>query len=147
MSKPKPNDGLTSVQRWRKRHPCEAKEAWRKWKENNLEHALEYGRVRNRTLRGRYSTLKTQANLHERVCTLGFEEYSFLVSQPCFYCGGNLPEVGCGIDRINSDIGYVQGNVRPCCTACNRAKNVMTETEFKEWLLRVFNYWIKNESC
>jgi hypothetical protein len=30
-----------------------------------------------------------------------------------------------GIDRIDSSIGYVEGNVVPCCADCNIAKNKM----------------------
>ena len=77
---------------------------------------------------------------------LSLEEYKELLSCPCFYCKGPLPETGTGLDRINSDLGYVHGNVRPCCKKCNQAKSNMTEREFKEWILRIFNAWIQGDS-
>ncbi len=48
-----------------------------------------------------------------------------------------------GIDRINSNIGYIEGNIVPCCKHCNSAKNTMTESEFKEWIVRLYNNYIK----
>jgi len=119
---PKYNDGLTKGQRWRQRHPERIKRF-------------------ERTISGRYSALKTAAKIRGHEMTITYDEYAVLISQLCFYCGGKLPEVGHGIDRVNSDIGYTQGNVRPCCTHCNRAKSSMTETEFKEWSLKLFNHW------
>lgn len=64
----------------------------------------------------------------------------------CQYCGRApkvrklrigkrfLDVVAHGIDRVDSDKGYVPGNVVACCTECNLAKNDMTLDEFKSWL-------------
>lgn len=35
-----------------------------------------------------------------------------------------------GIDRIDSALGYVQGNVQPCCWICNRMKNTLNDVDF-----------------
>jgi hypothetical protein len=48
-----------------------------------------------------------------------------------------------GIDRIDSSIGYVEGNIVPCCKACNMAKNTMGQDEFMLWVERVYNHSIK----
>src|SRR5581483_11529056 len=50
-------------------------------------------------------------------------EYLTLRSLPCHYCGFTLPPTGMGIDRMDFTIGYAVGNVVPCCTECNLAKN------------------------
>jgi hypothetical protein len=83
-----------------------------------------------------------KAKHHKQELTISRADYEQMVSRPCFYCKGTLPKRGTGIDRINSEVGYVKGNCRPCCTDCNLAKNDMTETEFKEWALRLFNHFI-----
>ena len=70
-----------------------------------------------------------------------FEEWKSIVSNPCFYCDGQLPIKGSGVDRIDLKIGYVLDNVRPCCKACNIAKSSMTESEFKAWVIRIHNNW------
>jgi hypothetical protein len=93
-------------------------------------------------LTAKYSLLCAHAKKRKLDVTISFEEYCEVVSHPCYYCGGNLPVTGHGLDRINSQAGYVSGNIRPCCQQCNRAKSSMTENEFKEWILKVMNKWV-----
>lgn len=71
-----------------------------------------------------------------------------IVRQPCHYCGqsemrsgyaggagGTMPLVG--VDRIDSNLGYVEGNTVPCCSTCNRAKLDASYGDFIEWVRRV----------
>jgi hypothetical protein len=114
-------------------------ERFAEWIKNNPERRLAW----QKKPEGRFNRLRKNARYQALECTLTLEEYKGLVCQPCFYCGTSLSDaLGGALDRINSDIGYVQGNVRPCCKDCNFAKNAMTETEFKEWLLRIYNHWL-----
>lgn len=46
-----------------------------------------------------------------------------------FYCNG--------VDRIDSNKGYVDGNVQPMCEFCNRAKLDFSQSEFDAWLDRI----------
>jgi 5-methylcytosine-specific restriction endonuclease McrA len=135
------NDGFTKSQRWYRRHSEKAYEISRRWIKKHPKQVRELRKKYQRTVRGRYKGLKNKAKACNLDMSLTYETYVALISQPCFYCGGKLPEFGHGIDRIKSDVGYVQGNVRPCCRRCNQAKNDMTETEFREWSLRLFNHW------
>jgi len=78
------------------------------------------------TARGRYQKAKWVARDRELEFTLSLESYTILVSQPCYYCKGKLGEPvkkGCGLDRLNSNVGYVIGNVVSCCGVCNRMKS------------------------
>ena len=63
----------------------------------------------------------------------------------CIYCGAkpsnvqkkrksNGDFVYNGIDRIDNSIGYVIGNVVPCCKRCNVAKNDMPMQSFSPLL-------------
>jgi hypothetical protein len=45
-----------------------------------------------------------------------------------------------GIDRKDNTIGYVVGNVVPCCIVCNRAKMDLPYEAFLAWLGRVTAY-------
>jgi hypothetical protein len=76
------------------------------------------------------------------------EQVREIVSQDCTYCG-EPPQLRTihnlagsfswtGVDRIDSDEGYVTGNVAPCCGVCNTAKNDMPLMEFEEWVARVY---------
>jgi len=57
----------------------------------------------------------------EKRVEFGQEEFAELIAKPCTYCGVLDPN-GSGIDRIDSDLDYVRGNVCACCAYCNRLK-------------------------
>jgi hypothetical protein len=42
-----------------------------------------------------------------------------------------------GIDRVDSDLGYIEGNVVPCCSVCNMAKNDTPVGDFLGWARRL----------
>ncbi len=79
---------------------------------------------------------------------LSFKDWSWLVIRPCIYCGSEPKEktwarnnkvvIANGIDRLDSDKGYIKGNCVPCCEVCNRAKNEMSVRQFKEWLFKAY---------
>ena len=60
-------------------------------------------------------------------------EYEELRSRPCFYCGGDLPPAGVGLDRKDSNEGYILSNVLPCCGPCNALRqDLLTIEETKK---------------
>ena len=65
--------------------------------------------------------------------TLSKEQAISLAEEACFYCGA-LPSGDSwphnGIDRKYNDLGYVPGNMVPCCSFCNRAKWTIKPEEF-----------------
>lgn len=78
---------------------------------------------------------------------LTLEDFTKLVHSDCLYCGkkpskDNMwnksgkrktileePEFN-GIDRVDSNKGYIIENCVPCCTICNHMKNDLTTKEF-----------------
>lgn len=79
---------------------------------------------------------------------LSFDEFARMISLPCHYCGSEPMAVykkeasrkGItynGIDRVDNSIGYLQGNVVPCCKFCNMAKSRWGLDDFTAWLDRV----------
>ena len=78
------------------------------------------------------------------------DEFRNIINQKCFYCGippsnhfshgNNGTYLYNGIDRLDSDEGYILGNVVTCCKTCNYAKQRMTLSEFRDWIIRVYNY-------
>ncbi len=84
---------------------------------------------------------------------LSKEEVWELIQQPCHYCGVDpyhvWPTTGHtngaityqGLDRLDSERGYVAGNVVPCCGTCNKAKLAMSVEEFRAWVCRVHQHW------
>lgn len=83
------------------------------------------------------------------------------IAQPCVYCDDalghciadrrtrtsrfsvwvdNPPFYYTGIDCIDPQLGYVDGNIQPCCATCNYAKLAMSEEEFLSWIDRVHRH-------
>lgn len=76
-------------------------------------------------------------NNHPLGCNLSFEEVKQLIFSNCFYCEQSPELVGgihtraikdgrqikrIGIDRIDSNLGYMKDNVVSCCFVCNCIK-------------------------
>lgn len=96
-------------------------------------------RVRKRSttgplpLRKLYGYLTCLANTTRTVrrisCSMTFEEFCWIRSGPCHYCGGALPPRGVGLDRIDPALGYDFGNVVTACTRCNHARGAFITFE------------------
>ncbi len=79
--------------------------------------------------------------------SISIEEFEKLILDNCHYCGkepsNKLSKVDFkynGIDRLNSNLGYIEGNCVTCCKHCNIAKNTMTYSEFNDWIDIVYNF-------
>lgn len=61
-----------------------------------------------------------------------------LIKKECFYCGAKFSNEWDGykyngIDRVDNEKGYEEGNVVPCCKICNVAKHDMAQKDFVFW--------------
>lgn len=103
--------------------------------------------------------IKKRSKLIKKEGNLPFEIFCHLVVSPCFYCGnphsqetrdvsyykGEINEISSevllhnGIDRIDSEKGYVSGNCRSCCSRCNFAKSDLSEQLFLEHITKIYN--------
>lgn len=83
------------------------------------------------------------------------EQFYDLVSRECHYCGTPpMQQVRIvreerrlskeklnGIDRVNSDLGYVISNCVPCCKNCNFAKLTFSEQDFIAHCEKIIKHW------
>jgi hypothetical protein len=85
-----------------------------------------------------YRDYRRSAARKGRQFELTKEQFRYLTSGECFYCGEvprreywanaqrlSGPYVYNGIDRLNNDLGYVVDNCVPCCWRCNQLKGSM----------------------
>jgi hypothetical protein len=116
---------------------------------------------------GRYlSAYKADARRRGHAFALTDAEVRTLATGQCHYCGvppfrrrmGTLRgahgttittlEHGAficnGIDRIDSKIGYVRGNVVSCCRDCNIAKSTLSSKAFLALVLRIYNWSLRS---
>ena len=85
----------------------------------------------------KYDEYKARAKRENIDFHLSFIDFDFIVKQNCYICNISGKENKLGIDRLNNNKGYVHNNVAPCCFNCNRAKNDMDITEFRQWITRL----------
>lgn len=87
------------------------------------------------TLERRYKGYRQGAKIRNLDFNLTKEEFNEITKMPCNYCGEYsgvfLGVHFCGIDRIDSNKGYIKDNVVPCCEMCNRMK---LDYKFDDWV-------------
>jgi hypothetical protein len=82
------------------------------------------------------------------VFTLTHERFVELITQPCFYCGEENSNTWTnkrtgeqfhynGIDRVDNDQGYIEGNVVSCCGKCNFRKREVSAQELINWAYKI----------
>ena len=92
-----------------------------------------YDKADSKSDGGKYKRYKEGAERKGRDFTISFEHFALLVNSDCFYCGGE----GFGVDRIDSNIGYVDGNVRPCCAMCNMMKYTYSTDKYLNQIKKI----------
>ena len=104
-------------------------------------------------MRQRYAQMLLSHNKRSNEAPITYETFLDVSSKDCTYCGCKPSMVSGsgsdhkhqGIDRIDSSIPYVDGNVVPCCTVCNYAKRTQDVDEFKRHVLRMAIHMFSRE--
>ncbi|MDD6827938.1 MAG: hypothetical protein PUE12_17865 [Oscillospiraceae bacterium] len=98
-------------------------------------------------LQERYDFYKNNAKRRKLDFDLDIDQFDDITQQSCVYCGNYNGEYNqimfSGIDRINSDEGYVNGNIVPCCDTCNKMKGVLTVDQWLNHMQSVLKYYKK----
>ncbi len=130
-----------SAKEWRKEYFQRTKEHQREknkaWRHSNPEKMKEIAK-RAKIVRP-WNAYIQAAKQRGLAYELSKDEVLALVQARCHYCGDTgKPYVG--IDRKDNNVGYVQGNVYPCCKRCNWAKGTEDYDEFVAWLQRAAQF-------
>ncbi len=108
---------------------------------NNKELRIIKYKAYNRTTEGRYSNFKSTAKARNLKVDITYDEHvALLAPNKCHYCSKALQETGSGLDRIDSNIGYLLSNVVPCCKICNVMKNNLETPEFLAHIEKIYKY-------
>jgi hypothetical protein len=71
------------------------------------------------------------------------EQFQDLTQQSCYICGKSPSDNHItGIDRYDSNIGYVLENCRPCCGECNYMKNNYKYEDMIEKFVQIYKHRI-----
>jgi hypothetical protein len=120
-----------------------------KWCIDNKEHLDEYTKFYNNS--AARVTSDYYIRYKEKILSkLDFKSFIFnLIMKDCFYCSRTATRENAdentlgdynGVDRINSDIDYIESNCVPCCNRCNMAKNSMDIASFIRKCTEIANY-------
>lgn len=90
------------------------------------------------TLSKRYADYRRNAATRGFIFEVSKDRFAEITSQPCEYCGQTEGTIG--IDRVNSDIGYLEGNMVPCCSFCNRMKTNFGAEAFLAQVARIASH-------
>lgn len=88
----------------------------------------------------KYAQYKSGAKKRGINFDLSKEDFSSLWQKPCFYCASEIDTIG--LDRINSNLGYLKDNVVSCCAICNTMKLALPRDIFIEHCYKI----IKNQT-
>lgn len=82
------------------------------------------------TVKYKYREYKKRAVKNSISFSISLEYFSFFWKKDCHYCGCPIKTIG--IDRKESNIGYVNDNCVSCCSDCNYMKNSRSYNDFIE---------------
>ena len=102
-----------------------------------------------------YGRYKNRAKANDKEFDLSIDEFKYLTSLDCFYCGrdslqsnvttakNRAPFYYNGLDRIDSSKGYTIHNIATSCNKCNVAKSNMSFEEYIEWIMTISSHMNK----
>ena len=112
--------------------------------------------------RNLYKCYEKKCRKLKREFNITLEYFRMITKMNCYYCEvepGNRHKtiskdkeweeintyIYNGLDRIDSNLGYTEENVVPCCKICNTAKMDYPQDQFIEWLKRIANKFKDNK--
>lgn len=99
-----------------------------------------------------YAGYLNRCNTYNVEFKLSVDEFYNLTQQNCFYCNieplqikpawskNVKPFIYNGVDRIDSNKGYLKDNSVACCSRCNYAKGDMNVEDYKLWVQRTYKH-------
>jgi hypothetical protein len=70
--------------------------------------------------------------------------FNEIIIKKCFYCDYTKDGEVNGIDRVDNNKGYIEGNIVACCKVCNIAKGTQHPQEFIDKMYSIYNYTINS---
>jgi hypothetical protein len=114
--------------------------------------SIKHGDAIRNTIFANYQRSAKKRNIEFKLTK---EQFLSLIERDCHYCNKTPSQIinkvanGIikynGVDRVDNSKGYEIGNVVACCKICNRAKDVMSEDEFLDWIRSVYIHSVVGE--
>jgi hypothetical protein len=106
-------------------------ETQQEWKAKNPEKLAVYYEKGKTSEKRKISTVKGASSRGKGIPNLLTDhEISELLHDECYYCEAPAGERFSGVDRLNSNEVYINGNAESCCKQCNYAKGGISVAQF-----------------
>jgi hypothetical protein len=112
----------------------------KQWRDRNPEKVATSNQSRLENIKIHYSNYKRSANDKNLEFGLSSDVFDEIVKAPCYYCGTIQDKGFNGIDRQNSEIGYVADNCVSCCQMCNYMKASLSVDAFLGRIEHILTY-------
>lgn len=97
------------------------------WYTKNRDKKCAYNKARRQTPHGRYLDYIQEAKNRKKQFLITETQFFEITQKPCMYCH-TIEKIG--IDRKDSEIGYIYTNCVPCCSICNYMKRQLSIEQF-----------------
>lgn len=96
-----------------------------------------------------YSKYKSRALQRSISFNVSSEYFILVAKQNCYICGARPNNkqsykgkkyLYSGVDRINNSVGYIDGNIAPCCKSCNSKKTDESLEAFFLHIVKILKY-------
>jgi len=113
----------------------------KKWRENNPDKVKVNNQSRLENINIHYSNYIRCATRDKNLkFEILQEEFNKIVKEPCYYCNVIQERGFNGIDRLDSNIGYVVDNCVSCCKVCNYMKGSLPVNVFLKRIEHILTY-------
>ena len=102
----------------------------RQWRDRNPEKVATNNLNKINSVELQYGVYTRSARDKNLEFKLTLSDFTVLTEQPCYYCGTVQERGFNGIDRQNSEIGYITDNCVSCCQMCNYMKASLSVDAF-----------------
>jgi len=112
----------------------------KQWRANNPDKVAVSNQSRLENIKIHYSNYKRSANDKNLNFEISTEEFDKIIKAPCHYCGIIQERGFNGVDRVNSEVGYVTDNCVSACSMCNYMKASLSENAFLGRVEHILTY-------
>lgn len=99
-----------------------------------------YDRMRSNLPKRRYGQLLKKCKDKDRETDLTEADVMAITKSNCFYCGQPNLSTGHGLDRVDSNVSYLKGNVVSCCPSCNYLKMDKSVDDFYRSIINIYKF-------
>ena len=112
----------------------------KKWRENNPDKVKVNNQNKINNINLQYGVYSRSASDKRLDFEISQEVFNKIVTEPCYYCDVIHERGFNGIDRLDSNIGYVVDNCVSCCKVCNYMKGSLPVNVFLKRIEHILTY-------